>query len=66
MGVLRIRYDLYNQILHAINRLFCFSLLQLRKSAQDLKICAENYQKLYQSAFDADPVSLSNIRAYPF
>ncbi|XP_020300438.1 integrator complex subunit 7 isoform X2 [Pseudomyrmex gracilis] len=36
---------------------------QLRKSAQDLKNCAENYQKLYQSAFDADPGSLTNIRA---
>ncbi|XP_071642440.1 integrator complex subunit 7 [Temnothorax longispinosus] len=36
---------------------------QLRKSAQDLKNCAENYQKLYQSAFDADPGSLANIRA---
>lgn len=40
--------------------------LQLRKSAQDLKNCAENYHKLYQSAFDADPGSLTNIRAYPF
>lgn len=28
-------------------------------------MCAENYQKLYQSAFDADPGSLANIRAYP-
>ncbi|KAI4492930.1 hypothetical protein M0804_002721 [Polistes exclamans] len=37
--------------------------LQLRKSVQELKICAENYQKLYQSAFDADPGSLANIRA---
>ncbi|XP_024947780.1 integrator complex subunit 7 isoform X2 [Cephus cinctus] len=36
---------------------------QLRKSAQDLRSCAENYQKLYQSAFDADPGSLANIRA---
>ncbi|XP_050480045.1 integrator complex subunit 7 isoform X3 [Bombus vancouverensis nearcticus] len=36
---------------------------QLRKSAQELKNCAENYQKLYQSAFDADPGSLINIRA---
>ncbi|XP_066599830.1 integrator complex subunit 7 [Prorops nasuta] len=36
---------------------------QLRKSAQELKTCAENYQKLYQSAFDADPGSLMNIRA---
>lgn len=35
---------------------------QLRKSAQDLRNCAENYQKLYQSAFDADPGSLNNIR----
>ncbi|XP_047343602.1 integrator complex subunit 7 isoform X3 [Vespa velutina] len=36
---------------------------QLRKSVQELKMCAENYQKLYQSAFDADPGSLANIRA---
>ncbi|KYM93935.1 Integrator complex subunit 7 [Cyphomyrmex costatus] len=36
---------------------------QLRKSTQDLKNCAESYQKLYQSAFDADPESLANIRA---
>ncbi|XP_012280539.1 integrator complex subunit 7 [Orussus abietinus] len=36
---------------------------QLRKSAQDLRTCAENYQKLYQSAFDADPETLVNIRA---
>ncbi|OAD56152.1 Integrator complex subunit 7 [Eufriesea mexicana] len=34
---------------------------QLRKSAQELKNCAENYQKLYQSAFDADPGSLQEI-----
>lgn len=39
---------------------------QLRKSVQELKTCADNYQKLYQSAFDADPGSLNNIRAYPF
>ncbi|KAG7198235.1 hypothetical protein KM043_005639 [Ampulex compressa] len=36
---------------------------QLRKSAQELKACADNYQKLYQSAFDADPGSLANIRS---
>ncbi|XP_078049199.1 integrator complex subunit 7 [Augochlora pura] len=36
---------------------------QLRKSAQELKNCADNYQKLYQSAFDADPGSLANIKA---
>ncbi|XP_034171663.2 integrator complex subunit 7 [Osmia lignaria lignaria] len=36
---------------------------QLRKSAQELRNCADNYQKLYQSAFDADPGSLANIRA---
>ncbi|XP_043278908.1 integrator complex subunit 7 [Venturia canescens] len=35
---------------------------QLRKSSQDLRTCADNYQKLYQSAFDADPGSLNNIR----
>lgn len=40
-------------------------IYKLRKSAQELKNCAENYQKLYQSAFDADPGSLINIRAYP-
>lgn len=39
---------------------------QLRKSVQEFKTCAENYQKLYESAFDADPESLENIRAYPF
>ncbi|XP_015515140.1 integrator complex subunit 7 [Neodiprion pinetum] len=36
---------------------------QLRKSAKELRNCAENYQTLYQSAFDADPGSLANIRA---
>ncbi|XP_074098202.1 integrator complex subunit 7 [Cotesia typhae] len=36
---------------------------QLRKSAQDFRNCADNYQKLYQSAFDADHGSLNNIRA---
>lgn len=36
---------------------------QLRKSAQDLQTCADNYHKLYQSAFDADQGSLNNIRA---
>ncbi|XP_001602468.2 integrator complex subunit 7 [Nasonia vitripennis] len=36
---------------------------QLRKSLLELRTCAENYQKLYQSAFDADPGSLNNIRA---
>ena len=39
--------------------------VQLRKSVQEFKNCAENYQKLYESAFDADPESLDNIRAYP-
>lgn len=39
---------------------------QLRKSVKEFKTCAENYQKLYESAFDADPESLDNIRAYPF
>lgn len=52
---------IYIIIVYIINH-----ILQLRKSAQDLKNCAENYQKLYQSAFDADPGSLTNIRAYPF
>ncbi|XP_051162958.1 integrator complex subunit 7 [Leptopilina boulardi] len=36
---------------------------QLRKSVKEFKTCAENYQKLYESAFDADPESLDNIRA---
>ncbi|XP_008551700.1 integrator complex subunit 7 [Microplitis demolitor] len=36
---------------------------QLRKSAQDFRTCADNYYKLYQSAFDADQGSLNNIRA---
>ncbi|KAK0170394.1 hypothetical protein PV328_010962 [Microctonus aethiopoides] len=36
---------------------------QLRKSAQDFRTCADNYHKLYQSAFDADQGSLDNIRA---
>ncbi|XP_011314620.1 integrator complex subunit 7 [Fopius arisanus] len=36
---------------------------QLRKSAKDFRNCAENYQKLYQSAFDADQGSLNNIKA---
>ena len=35
---------------------------QLRKSSQDFLVCADNYRKLYQSAFDADPGSLNNIR----
>ncbi|XP_034936157.1 integrator complex subunit 7 [Chelonus insularis] len=36
---------------------------QLRKSVQDFQTCADNYHKLYQSAFDADEGSLNNIRA---
>ncbi|KAJ8678827.1 hypothetical protein QAD02_014614 [Eretmocerus hayati] len=35
---------------------------QLRKSVSELRTCGENYQKLYQSAFDADPGSLNNIK----
>lgn len=29
---------------------------------KDFKSCAENYWKLYQSAFDADPATLENIQ----
>ncbi|XP_058793913.1 integrator complex subunit 7 [Phymastichus coffea] len=36
---------------------------QLRKSVDELKTCANNYHMLYQSAFDADPGTLTNIRA---
>ncbi|KAF7989463.1 hypothetical protein HCN44_008137 [Aphidius gifuensis] len=36
---------------------------QLRKSIQDFNTCAMNYQKLYQSSFDADQGTLDNIRA---
>uniref|UniRef100_A0A0A9W714 Integrator complex subunit 7 n=2 Tax=Lygus hesperus TaxID=30085 RepID=A0A0A9W714_LYGHE len=35
---------------------------QLRKCAKEFKTCGEMYWKLYQSAFDADPVSLTNIQ----
>jgi len=37
----------------------CF---QLQKSVKELRSCGEMYQKLYQSAFDADPESLANIQ----
>ncbi|XP_014223957.1 integrator complex subunit 7 [Trichogramma pretiosum] len=36
---------------------------QLRKSVVELQTLAENYEKLYQTAFDADPGSLSNLKA---
>jgi integrator complex subunit 7 len=32
---------------------------------KDFRSCGELYWKLYQSAFDADPVSLANIQMYP-
>ncbi|XP_075234505.1 integrator complex subunit 7-like [Lycorma delicatula] len=35
---------------------------QLRKSAKEFRACGELYWKLYQSAFDADPISLTNIQ----
>ncbi|XP_073994843.1 integrator complex subunit 7 [Rhodnius prolixus] len=35
---------------------------QLRKCAKEFRACGELYWKLYQSAFDADPVSLTNIQ----
>ncbi|XP_063706873.1 integrator complex subunit 7 [Culicoides brevitarsis] len=34
---------------------------QLRKTVKTLKICEENYQKLYKSAFDADPGTLEHL-----
>ncbi|XP_065225869.1 integrator complex subunit 7 [Planococcus citri] len=39
---------------------------QLRKRAKELKACADLYWKLYQSAFDADPNSLLNIKALQY
>lgn len=35
---------------------------QLRKCAKEFRACGELYWKLYQSAFDADPGSLTNIQ----
>ncbi|KAK6636894.1 hypothetical protein RUM43_010558 [Polyplax serrata] len=37
---------------------------QLRKCVKEFRSCGELYQKLYQSAFDADPESLKNIQIY--
>jgi len=37
---------------------------QLRKCAADFRAIADNYLKLAQSAFDADPKTLANIRMY--
>uniref|UniRef100_A0A336MZS9 Integrator complex subunit 7 n=1 Tax=Culicoides sonorensis TaxID=179676 RepID=A0A336MZS9_CULSO len=34
---------------------------QLRKTVKTLKVCEENYQKLYKSAFDADPCTLEYL-----
>lgn len=31
---------------------------------KEFRACGELYQKLYQSAFDADPESLKNIQIY--
>ncbi|XKL62908.1 hypothetical protein PGB90_002741 [Kerria lacca] len=39
---------------------------QLRKRARELKACSEKYWKLYQTAFDADPISLLNIKALQY
>lgn len=39
---------------------------QLRKVAQEFRVIAENHAKLAQSAFDADPKTLANIKMYPF
>ncbi|GLG96261.1 Integrator complex subunit 7 [Gryllus bimaculatus] len=35
---------------------------QLRKCVKEFRACADMYWKLYQSAFDADPASLTNIQ----
>ncbi|XP_014239992.1 integrator complex subunit 7 [Cimex lectularius] len=35
---------------------------QLRKCAKEFRSCGEAFWKLYQSAFDADPISLTNIQ----
>ncbi|RZF40032.1 hypothetical protein LSTR_LSTR002435 [Laodelphax striatellus] len=35
---------------------------QLRKSAKEFRAVGEMYWKLYQSAFDADPISLTNLQ----
>ncbi|KAL1131667.1 hypothetical protein AAG570_011280, partial [Ranatra chinensis] len=37
---------------------------QLRKCAKDFRSCGDMYWKLYQSAFDADPSSLTNIQIH--
>lgn len=34
---------------------------QLRKTVKTLKVCEETYQKLYKSAFDADPGTLEHL-----
>lgn len=31
---------------------------------KEFRSCGEMYQKLYQSAFDADPESLANVQVY--
>lgn len=40
--------------------------IQLRKCAAEFRNIADNYLKLAQSAFDADPKTLANVRMYPF
>lgn len=35
---------------------------QLRASGKEFRQCSENYTKLYQTAFDADPNTLENIQ----
>jgi hypothetical protein len=39
---------------------------QLRKCAAEFRNIADNYLKLAQSAFDADPKTLANVRMYAF
>jgi hypothetical protein len=39
---------------------------QLRKCAAEFRNIADNYLKLAQSAFDADPKTLANVRMYTF
>lgn len=37
---------------------------QLRKCVKEFKNCGDLYWKLYQTAFDADPVTLENMQMY--
>jgi hypothetical protein len=39
---------------------------QLRRVSQEFRLVAENHAKLAQSAFDADPKTLANLKMYPY